>query len=85
VNQEGFLDTNARGNFADYEALSMGSFAIDTNNGAFENLNTELIAFLNLLGNTYSVAERTSTTAFFFWASPTIFSSSNDIFLPFNN
>ena len=39
-----------------YDALSMGIFAVYTNNGTFKDLNTELITFLNLLRNTHGVA-----------------------------
>ena len=56
VEEERFFDTNATRDFSDNDASSVGFFAVDTDNDAFENLRAELFAFFNFLGNLDGVA-----------------------------
>lgn len=56
VEQERFLDADARGDLANGDASSVGLFASDAEDYAFEDLETELLTFFNFLGNFDGVA-----------------------------
>lgn len=55
VDQEGFLNANARGDFADGDASGVGILAVGADHDAFEDLRAELVAFFDFLGHAHGV------------------------------